>query len=159
MLSRLRRRCLIPPKDLSAPSGLATDFAATQTPAKPPGGAGTGAAGAEAAAGRAGAGAGPGAGAGVGSAGTQQALGLTQASSSQATQRAMWQHLSLTLLQQSHLCPLPLLQQPVLWQYDHALQLYPLPHAVIVADGSPQESYTHGGCVVFNPVSDLTRAQ
>lgn len=66
----------------------------------------------------------------------------------------MWGHLSLTLLQQSHLCPLPLLQQPIYWQYDHALHLYPLPHAVVVAEASaPQAQYEHMGCTVFNPGS------
>lgn len=29
---------------------------------------------------------------------------------------AMFGHLALTVLQQSHLCPLPLAQQPVYWQ-------------------------------------------
>ncbi|KAG1674469.1 hypothetical protein FOA52_003074 [Chlamydomonas sp. UWO 241] len=71
----------------------------------------------------------------------------------QATAKAMWGHLTMTLLQQSHLCPLPLLQQPIYWQYDHALSLYPLPHAVIVADSSPQASHTHEGTTVFNPGS------
>jgi hypothetical protein len=65
----------------------------------------------------------------------------------------MWGQLALTLLQQSHLCPLPLVQQPIFWQYDHALHLYPLPHAVIIGDSSPQAQYEHGGCTVINPVS------
>ena len=65
----------------------------------------------------------------------------------------MWGHLALTLLQQSHLCPLPLLQQPIYWQYDHALHLYPLPHCVVLADTSPQAQHVHQGCNVFNPVS------
>lgn len=64
----------------------------------------------------------------------------------------MWGQLALTLLQQSHLCPLPLVQQPIYWQYDHALHLYPLPHAVIIGDSSPQAQYTHMGCTVINPV-------
>lgn len=38
-------------------------------------------------------------------------------------------------------------------QYDHALHLYPLPHAVVVADSSPQAQHTHQGCTVINPVS------
>jgi hypothetical protein len=61
-------------------------------------------------------------------------------------------HLALTLLQQSHLCPLPLSAQPVHWAYDQALQLYPLPHALVLADGSAgQEEFRHEGCSVFNP--------
>ena len=64
-------------------------------------------------------------------------------------------HLALTLLQQSHLCPLPLAARPVHWAYDHALQLYPLPHALVLADASAgQEEFQHEGCVVFNPVSE-----
>ncbi|KAI8470951.1 MAG: DNA polymerase alpha/epsilon subunit B-domain-containing protein [Monoraphidium minutum] len=61
-------------------------------------------------------------------------------------------HLALTLLQQSHLCPLPLTAQPVHWAYDHALALYPLPHALVLADGSAgQEEFRHEGCCVFSP--------
>jgi hypothetical protein len=56
-------------------------------------------------------------------------------------------------MQQSHLCPLPLAAQPVHWAFDHALQLYPLPHALVLADGSAaQEELRHEGCVAFNPV-------
>lgn len=65
---------------------------------------------------------------------------------------AMWGHLALTVLQQSHLCPLPLLQQPIYWHHDCALSLYPLPHALVLADSSPQEEYAHDGCKVVNPV-------
>lgn len=61
-------------------------------------------------------------------------------------------HLALTVLQQSLLCPLPLVLQPVHWAHDHALQLYPLPHTVVIADSSPQASFQHESCLVFNPV-------
>jgi hypothetical protein len=108
ILSRMRRRCLIPPRD--------SEFL--------------------------------GAGAGVSGAAPSQLL----QPATQARADAMWGHLIMTLLQQSHLCPLPLLQQPIYWQYDHALQLYPLPHAVVVADSSPQAQHLHLGCHVFNPV-------
>ena len=111
ILKRMRRRCLIPPKDAgdwiaagSGPASLATQ---------------------------------------------QQSLA---SGGPQANAKAMWGHLALTLLQQSHLCPLPLLLQPIYWQYDHALHLYPLPQAVVVADASPQAEHTHEGCKVFNPV-------
>ena len=67
----------------------------------------------------------------------------------------MFAHLALTLLQQSHLCPLPLVVQPVHWMFDHVMQLYPLPHVVVVADSSPQASYKHEGCHVINPVSHV----
>lgn len=62
-------------------------------------------------------------------------------------------HLALTLLQQSHLCPLPLAAQPVHWAFDQALQLYPLPHALVLADGAAgQEEFRHEGCAAFSPV-------
>ncbi|GLI68639.1 hypothetical protein VaNZ11_013000, partial [Volvox africanus] len=65
---------------------------------------------------------------------------------------ALWGHLSLTLLQQGHLAPLPLLGQPVYWQYDSAMSLYPLPDAVILADATAgQEDFVHDGCHVINP--------
>lgn len=35
-----------------------------------------------------------------------------------------------TLLEQSHLSPLPLTNQPRLWEFDHALTLYPIPDMV-----------------------------
>ncbi|GLC72461.1 hypothetical protein PLESTF_001250200 [Pleodorina starrii] len=65
---------------------------------------------------------------------------------------ALWGHLALTLLQQGHIAPLPLLAQPVYWQHDGALALYPLPDAVILADATAgQEDFTHEGCHVINP--------
>lgn len=35
-----------------------------------------------------------------------------------------------TITHQSHLCPLPLSVQPIIWNYDHCLHLYPTPHTV-----------------------------
>eukprot|EP00658_Telonema_sp_P-2_P013265 TRINITY_DN15019_c0_g1_i4.p1 TRINITY_DN15019_c0_g1~~TRINITY_DN15019_c0_g1_i4.p1 ORF type:complete len:437 (-),score=101.50 TRINITY_DN15019_c0_g1_i4:88-1398(-) len=43
-------------------------------------------------------------------------------------------HLAKTLLSQSHLSPLPLTSQPVYWDYSHALQLYPNPSLLVLAD-------------------------
>eukprot|EP00878_Enallax_costatus_P001045 GHUV01001180.1.p1 GENE.GHUV01001180.1~~GHUV01001180.1.p1 ORF type:complete len:395 (+),score=91.74 GHUV01001180.1:179-1186(+) len=63
----------------------------------------------------------------------------------------MFQQLASTLLQQSCLCPLPLQVQPVHWAHDAALQLYPLPHALILADTSPQATFRHEDCTVMNP--------
>ena len=42
----------------------------------------------------------------------------------------MPKYLVSTLLDQAHLCPLPPLVRPVLWEYAHALRLYPMPSAV-----------------------------
>ncbi len=36
-----------------------------------------------------------------------------------------------SLLEQAHLCPLPSQTRPVVWNLDHALRLFPLPHLVI----------------------------
>jgi DNA polymerase epsilon subunit 2 len=71
-----------------------------------------------------------------------------------AVRRALFAHLVLTLLQQSHLCPLPLVAQPVHWRHDRALSLYPLPHAVVLGDGTaPQAAFRHEGCTVLCPGS------
>ncbi|KAK9848386.1 hypothetical protein WJX84_000167 [Apatococcus fuscideae] len=78
---------------------------------------------------------------------------LTPIGDSQSSD-ALFEHLSVTLLQQSHLCPLPLEKHPIYWQHDHALRLYPVPSAVILADSStPAASFTFEGCVCFNPGS------
>lgn len=77
----------------------------------------------------------------------------TQGGSGAASASQLWGHLSLTLLQQGHLAPLPLLAQPVFWQHDGALGLYPLPDAVLLADASAaQGEFMHEGCRVINPV-------
>ena len=41
-----------------------------------------------------------------------------------------FQQLTATILQQSHLCPLPNNVQPTYWEYDHALAVYPMPELV-----------------------------
>jgi len=43
-------------------------------------------------------------------------------------------HLAKTLLDQGHLCPLPVYQRPVHWNADHLLMLHPTPHLLVVAD-------------------------
>lgn len=83
----------------------------------------------------------------------------TQVGSGAASASQLWGHLSLTLLQQGHLAPLPLLAQPVFWQHDGALGLYPLPDAVLLADASAaQGEFMHEGCRVINPVGARGRA-
>ena len=62
-------------------------------------------------------------------------------------------HVCATVLQQSHLCPLPLEGQPVYWQHDAALQLYPVPDALIIADSAPMAAHTFAACACMNPVS------
>ncbi len=40
------------------------------------------------------------------------------------------EHLVKTILDQGHLCPLPLTSRPIHWAFDHALRLYPMPDVV-----------------------------
>ncbi len=74
----------------------------------------------------------------------------------------MFEHLCATLLQQSHLCPVPLEAQPVFWNFDHALHLYPIPDVLVLADRAPCASFAFPpmpadqldqSCVCLNPVS------
>ena len=63
-----------------------------------------------------------------------------------------------TILDQAHLIPLPSTVRPILWEYDHALRLYPMPTTLILADKySPYElTYELGpdaSAHVFNPGS------
>ncbi|EPQ28615.1 uncharacterized protein PFL1_03918 [Pseudozyma flocculosa PF-1] len=58
-----------------------------------------------------------------------------------------------TLLDQAHLCPLPQTVRPVLWEHDHALRLYPMPTALVLADTYDRFELTYEGCHVFNPGS------
>eukprot|EP00760_Papus_ankaliazontas_P019468 PhM_4_TR18027/c4_g1_i2/m.93070/K02325/POLE2; DNA polymerase epsilon subunit 2 len=45
-------------------------------------------------------------------------------------------HVVKTLLDEGHLSPLCPSLQPVAWHLDHSLRLYPLPHTLILCDGS-----------------------
>jgi len=54
--------------------------------------------------------------------------------------RPLFRHLAATLVQQAHLAPLPVAQMPVYWEHDHALRLYPAPHAVFLGDRSEQQA-------------------
>lgn len=56
-----------------------------------------------------------------------------------------------TILDQSHLSPLPQSTRPTLWEYDHALRLYPMPTAVVLADKYERYELTYEGCHVLNP--------
>ncbi|KAE8125908.1 hypothetical protein FH972_020669 [Carpinus fangiana] len=64
-----------------------------------------------------------------------------------------FQHLVATITHQSHLCPLPLIVQPVIWNYDHCLYLYPTPHTIILGDRSEQKAFKYTGITCFNPGS------
>ncbi|KAI0375580.1 epsilon DNA polymerase [Pilatotrama ljubarskyi] len=60
-------------------------------------------------------------------------------------------YLVQTILDQSHLMPVTTSIQPTLSEYDHALRLYPLPTAVVLADRYDRYQMTYEGCHVFNP--------
>ena len=59
-----------------------------------------------------------------------------------AADRPTFQHLAATLVQQAHLCPLPITQAPIYWEFDHALWLYPAPQAIFLGDRTEQQSLT-----------------
>ncbi|KAJ1650181.1 DNA-directed DNA polymerase epsilon, subunit B [Dispira simplex] len=65
----------------------------------------------------------------------------------------MKRHLVRTLIDQSHLCPLPLRVAPVYWAFDHALRLYPIPDTLILADKYDAYSVEYEGCCCINPGS------
>ena len=57
-----------------------------------------------------------------------------------------------TVLDQGNLSPFPLSHRPVLWDYTGALQLYPLPSALVLMDSeAPPFALTYEGCHVMNP--------
>ncbi|KAJ4713627.1 DNA polymerase epsilon subunit [Melia azedarach] len=64
-----------------------------------------------------------------------------------------FEHLVATIIHQSHLCPLPLMVQPIIWNYDHSLHLYPTPHTIVLGDKSEQKAFKYTGITCFNPGS------
>lgn len=64
-----------------------------------------------------------------------------------------FEHLVVTMLHQNHLCPLPLTSQPINWNYDHSLSLYPTPDTIILADRAVQNVITYMGVTCSNPGS------
>ncbi|KAF8389639.1 hypothetical protein HHK36_024158 [Tetracentron sinense] len=64
-----------------------------------------------------------------------------------------FEHLVATITHQSHLRPLPLTVQPILWNYDHCLLLYPTPHTIVLGDRSEQKAFKYTGITCFNPGS------
>jgi DNA polymerase epsilon subunit 2 len=57
-----------------------------------------------------------------------------------------------TILDQGHLSPFPITSRPLLWDYAGALQLYPLPSALVLVDPeAPPFNVTYEGCHVMNP--------
>ncbi|KAJ0264476.1 hypothetical protein HA466_0028280 [Hirschfeldia incana] len=67
-----------------------------------------------------------------------------------------FKHLFYTITHQGHLCPLPLMVQPIIWNYDHSLRLYPVPHTIVLGDISEQKVFKDRGITCFNPGSFST---
>ena len=65
----------------------------------------------------------------------------------------LFDQLCATVVQEAHLCPLPLEYQPVVWEHDHALYVYPMPHALVMADAEPAAAHVYDTCACANPVS------
>jgi DNA polymerase epsilon subunit 2 len=64
----------------------------------------------------------------------------------------MARRLVKTVLDQGTLAPFPLTLRPVLWDHASAIQLYPLPTALILADAEASPfCMTYEGCHVMNP--------
>ncbi|OQR75128.1 DNA polymerase epsilon subunit 2-like [Tropilaelaps mercedesae] len=55
------------------------------------------------------------------------------------------------LVGNAHLCPLPTHIAPVLWQWDHALWLYPTPDVVVCADKHEPFTISQNECLFTNP--------
>ncbi|KAH6770525.1 DNA polymerase epsilon subunit B2 [Perilla frutescens var. hirtella] len=64
-----------------------------------------------------------------------------------------FEHLVATIMHQSHLCPLPLSVQPIVWNFDHCLHLYPTPQTIVLGDRSEQKAFKYTGVTCFNPGS------
>ncbi|KAL7297167.1 hypothetical protein TKK_0009584 [Trichogramma kaykai] len=56
-----------------------------------------------------------------------------------------------SIIRQSHLAPLLFSVSPVYWKHDQALQLYPIPDLVVVADDFQAYTTEYSGCKVINP--------
>ena len=61
-----------------------------------------------------------------------------------------------TLFQQSHMLPLSLDRNPVYWEYDHSLYLYPLPHLFVLSEDQPSYQVEYSGSRSVNPGSFRT---
>jgi DNA polymerase epsilon subunit 2 len=60
----------------------------------------------------------------------QRMLRNTVRLKSEAPTMDLKKYLVSTILDQAHLCPLPQSARPILWEFDHAMRLYPMPSAV-----------------------------
>uniref|UniRef100_M4BR39 DNA polymerase II subunit 2 n=1 Tax=Hyaloperonospora arabidopsidis (strain Emoy2) TaxID=559515 RepID=M4BR39_HYAAE len=59
--------------------------------------------------------------------------------------------LAKTLIDQAHLCPLPLMANPINWDFDASLQLFPAPDVLIIGDSTEQYQLGYSSVGVFDP--------
>ncbi|CEG41728.1 dna polymerase epsilon [Plasmopara halstedii] len=60
-------------------------------------------------------------------------------------------HLAKTLIDQAHLCPMQLMVNPILWDFDSSLQLFPVPDILILGDSTEQFQLGYSSVGVFHP--------
>ncbi|KAL6440025.1 hypothetical protein ACFW04_002988 [Cataglyphis niger] len=62
-----------------------------------------------------------------------------------------FKHFAKTIISQSHLTPVPLQVVPIYWKYDHALQVFPTPDLIVIADNFGTYTTDYSDCYVINP--------
>ncbi|XP_014471105.1 PREDICTED: DNA polymerase epsilon subunit 2 [Dinoponera quadriceps] len=62
-----------------------------------------------------------------------------------------FKHFARAIISQSHLIPVPLEVVPVYWKYDHALQIFPTPDLIVIADNFETYTASYSDCYVINP--------
>ena len=86
--------------------------------------------------------------------------GKTTHGSSETMHLTTARKLVKTILDQGFLSPFPLTTRPMLWDFAAALQLYPLPTALVLVDpGAPPFAVTYEGCHVINPGSMIAEGR
>ena len=56
-----------------------------------------------------------------------------------------------SIMDQSHLFPLPARAKPIFWDLDYTIRLFPLPHLLVLADHAEKYEYNYQGCNTVNP--------
>ncbi|XP_012234665.1 DNA polymerase epsilon subunit 2 [Linepithema humile] len=61
------------------------------------------------------------------------------------------QHFAKIIISQSHLTPVSLRTVPIYWRYDHALQIFPTPDLIVIADNFETYTTNCSNSFVINP--------
>ncbi len=76
----------------------------------------------------------------------------TTTNKNRTTMDDLIQHSIKTILDQGHLCPVPLQTTPIYWQYDHAMRLYPPPDILVLSESTTKRySEKYHDVEVMNP--------